>query len=514
VKKLDFNLPAKRKKTVYYRIFGSGLINALFIVQGILLVPLYINHLGDRLYGFWLATGGMLAWLAMFDIGASFVTQQRCAAAFGKKDLAEVANYFWHGLLVTLGVISVLLLTLFGIGSSLIAWVGVDPEYTRIISLGFYITGACVGGSLANDFMLNVASALQRGHFSVFVEAFGNTLGLIAIFVLLVFYNLGLWALVIGAVIRCLVSLIFNIFHTSYIVYSLDQRFVWSPALMRDYMVTTPSILLSKSSWQLVKSLPVILLARFISPEATVIYTVTGRALQIVSGLINHLSASMFAACTHFFHDDSVSGQRIREVVGLLSKSFFYATASTATLYVLLNKSFVSLWTGEEFFAGQWFTSLSALALYIVQSNLIYAGLAGALGEIKKIELARSVENILSSGLLCLFIYFFGIIGVPIAAITSGLLFQFYYYHIIESKREDVAIPLRKLLYLCIPLVLVFALAYPLASHLVADNWWLFIGYGAALTIPFAIPVYFIFPEIKNKLYALLHGLVKKRAEV
>ena len=109
-------LVAKRKQAVIWHIAGGWLSNLIHIIQGLLLIPLYLHYLGDRLYGFWLATGGVLAWISMLDLGASAVTLQRCAAAYGRKDLATVTSYFWHGVVVTAGVMTIFLIAIFTIG--------------------------------------------------------------------------------------------------------------------------------------------------------------------------------------------------------------------------------------------------------------------------------------------------------------------------------------------------------------------------------------------------------------
>ena len=47
------------------------------IIRGLLFIPLYINFIGVRLYGLWLASGGVLVWLTMLDLGLGQGVAQR-----------------------------------------------------------------------------------------------------------------------------------------------------------------------------------------------------------------------------------------------------------------------------------------------------------------------------------------------------------------------------------------------------------------------------------------------------
>ena len=56
----NINNPSRSKSTKILAI-GSYSILLIDIIQGLAFVPLYISFTGERLYGFWLASGGIIA---------------------------------------------------------------------------------------------------------------------------------------------------------------------------------------------------------------------------------------------------------------------------------------------------------------------------------------------------------------------------------------------------------------------------------------------------------------------
>ena len=58
----------------------------LTIVVGIVMVPFVLDKVGPRLYGYWLASGEVLAYAAMADLGVLGVIPWMIAQADGRKD--------------------------------------------------------------------------------------------------------------------------------------------------------------------------------------------------------------------------------------------------------------------------------------------------------------------------------------------------------------------------------------------------------------------------------------------
>ena len=507
MKEIDFSQRAERKKAVIWHMTGGWLSNLILIVQGLLMIPLYLHYLGDRLYGFWLATGGVLALIAMVDVGASVVTLQRCAAAFGRKELASVTQYFWHGALVMAGVLALFWVTVIAVGLVIQEWLQIDPVFQRIIIHCFYVTSIATMVHLANDFMRCFASALQRNHIPVFAQTLGDLVSLLGILLALLLFELGLWALVLGALLRTLVPFVINLLHTRLMLRSLGQRNRWSAVIFKDYMSMTPAILAAKASGQFAQNLPAVLITRAIGPEAMVAFTVTMRVVLMVQSFINHALGGLYGACSHYFNDPTVAHERQCETLAQIARGYFVASVVGVSLYALFNHGFIAIWISETQFAGQLFSCLAALASFIQVRNSLFVGLGISVGEIRSVEFTQFFEQTFRIVLIVLGIYAVGLLGVPLAIIIAGLLAQFRYIYIFRRKGVLIAQALSPLLWQWAPLALLLWPIYLAATLFVVDSWPRFLSYTACAAIPFGLLVLFFLPGLKAQIFKAIGRL-------
>ncbi|WP_269523422.1 MATE family efflux transporter [Coraliomargarita parva] len=510
MKKIDFSQPARRKRSVVWLIAGGWTTNAILIVQGFLLIPLYLHFLGERLYGFWLATGGLLAWLSMADLGASAVTLQRCAAAYGRKDFSTVASYFWHGLCVLAVVVVVVIAGMAYISRHMLSWLVIDPEYHSIIRTCFMIAGLGVVLRLCNDFFGNFAIALQRSQIPVAARAIGDILGLVTIVVTLTLLDFGLYALVSGVIVRGGITFVANLFNTLWILYSLGEGVSWSNATLMDYVKTTPSVLAAKSSSQFARNLPPVLLARFVGPEATVAYNISLRVLQVAQGFVNQALSGIYSACSHFFFDEAVSREKERETLKRMIRGFIVSCFVFGTGFAFLNQGFVSLWTSDAQFAGQLFTSGSALACFFFLRGNLYVGLGMAMGKINSFELTQTFESVLQAVALCFAIEAWGIHAVPFAIIFSLLVSEPIYHYLLRRVRPVVGESLQVLRWIWVPMAMVFVLAYYTAGFFHHDSWWPFLFKSLLVGVPIATVFFFGMPGLAPRVIERAGSLLGK----
>ena len=80
-------------------VLGYGL-QIIVLIRGLLLIPFYVSIIGDRLYGLWLASGGVLVWLSMLDVGLTTGLLQRLSHNYGKKNFQLHTDYLINGLII------------------------------------------------------------------------------------------------------------------------------------------------------------------------------------------------------------------------------------------------------------------------------------------------------------------------------------------------------------------------------------------------------------------------------
>lgn len=68
------------------------------IVVGLVMVPIYLRFFNAGVYGAWLASGGLIAMLALVESGLSTVVTQRLAAAIADNNSSEFAEVAGTGI--------------------------------------------------------------------------------------------------------------------------------------------------------------------------------------------------------------------------------------------------------------------------------------------------------------------------------------------------------------------------------------------------------------------------------
>ena len=103
-KKTKSSHTPSRKRATILQALGGYVNTGIIILQGLLLMPLYIRYLGADTYGLWLASGGILGMLGLINFGISSMLVQRIASAYGKNDLDQAGAYFISGMVVYLSI--------------------------------------------------------------------------------------------------------------------------------------------------------------------------------------------------------------------------------------------------------------------------------------------------------------------------------------------------------------------------------------------------------------------------
>src|SRR5215208_6178925 len=97
---------------------------SLSIVVGIALVPFVLHRVGPRLYGYWLASGEVLAYAAMADFGIMSVVPWLIAEADGRRDRAAIRRLMSTGFcaaIVVSGLYALLVIVLWRAAPSILS---------------------------------------------------------------------------------------------------------------------------------------------------------------------------------------------------------------------------------------------------------------------------------------------------------------------------------------------------------------------------------------------------------
>lgn len=514
MKRMLFNsnlasVPSRRGAVVWHTA-GGWVSNVLIVVQGLLLVPLYVGVLGDRLFGFWLASGGVLAWFSMIDIGGGAITKIRCAAAYGRKDIQSTVDYFWHGVLVTAAVVSLFAVLSLTLGPLVPGFIQADAELVPLLTRCLLLAALAVALGLVNTYLREFTAGCQRNGFPVIAQALGDLLGLAAIIWGLLVANLGLYALPLGAIVRVCVPLLLNLFYVSALLRSASCPIRWRPEIFRDYLTTTPALLAAKAAGVFSGQLPIVLITRWLGPEVSVAFSLATRLLEMAKHFINHPLSALYAASAHFFHDKNTTESKKRMLFGQIGRGFAVVTSAAALLYVLLNQGFLGRWVPEVAYLGHSFTVLAALGTFTLLLSTLFFTMIGSLGAIEWSGYAACLEKMLTAVLFLTLIRSLGVEGAPFAVVLSGVIFQQVYIRRLRRLDPVIAEALGWLRWLWVPQFLVLSAAVLAAGLFLSPSWLVFVGKAMLISVPLGLLALAAVPPVRDRLIDLLGKFLKK----
>ncbi|MDD2635458.1 MAG: oligosaccharide flippase family protein [Bacteroidales bacterium] len=427
-----------RRKTVKILAIGNYSVMIIDIIQGLLFVPLYLNFIGERLYGLWLGTGGILAVLAFLDMGMATLTSQRVSREYSKRNYEGISKYFFGGLLVNTAFMSVLFLA----GILLSYWLGVFLPNTSvseniIFRQAFQIALIALILSLINSTIDNTLNALQKPLMGKIFMLTGAFVGVLFVYFMLI-GNQPLLAIPIGLLIRSLISFVPNLVYLSLLFYKNNIPFInYDKETIKDYLKLTPNLMLSKFGTSLVGNIEPTLINIFISPEVAVFYSVTKKAGGLIKTLLDRIGGVIYTSMVHLYNDKSKFNSYFIKILNYIT----YLTILLFSIYILLNRSFVTLWVGEENYLGDFMTILIAGSLFFNFTSNFLSYILSTTGDIKFSSNTVFYESIMKVVLLFLLLKYFGVYGLPFALIVSGVVFSFIYLkrwnkHLLLSRNQ------------------------------------------------------------------------------
>lgn len=396
----------------------------LVIVQGIVLAPLYLKYVSPELYGAWLATGNVLAWIALIDPGLSKVMQQRVAHTLGGGDHALLIRVIGTGL--ALGFVLSLI--------PLVAWLfsteitGLIPklspdeqsELARAFQWALLSTALTIASYQPSACTVGLQMTTAAG--LVYVAA--GVLGIVAT-ILALLAGWGLVALPLGLVIRAAIML------AAYMLLTLRwcrRHLLAAPRVSRDELGSYASLVsvtfLERLGTTLIQQLDAFLAAWLISPHHAAVYSFTGKALDPVRLSSERFGPAFLPGLAHLAGEGKTD--RAVEVSRRLLSVVSYIASVGAACVVALNFAFLPLWLGASkgavLFGGQPLTLLLAVSVVISVSVSTLCDVVFALGGIRVNAAVRLLEGVVKLALQIALALRFGVVGLAVGAGLASLL--------------------------------------------------------------------------------------------
>ena len=430
-----------RRRTTKWNLFFHYSAFALAIVSGIVLVPLYLRSISLNLYGAWLATGNILAWITIVDPGLSWVLQQRSGVAYGKRDSEQLNALLTGGIMLSAAFS--LLLIIIGLVTSryLGAWLNLtNIEAIGTIKQAFIIE--VVGTSLmffsfgVTSFNQGLQSSLGIG--IVYITATGAGIALTA---LLLYEGVGLVALPLGTVVRGLGLTLGNAAYLFWRYRTEKMRYRFSIRGVSALVKLSSFTFLSRGASVIATNMDAYAITRYLGPAVAPILILTRKAPDVSRMIIERPSAAVMPAVSHLVGTGELA--RGREVLLQMLQFILRLLGLFSAGFIVFNDDFVRLWVGKEIFAGYTVNVVIVLALVVTALTTVLSNLCFSLGNIRGNSIVGFFQGLLSMSLIILGTKYWGILGVAVAPLLAMLCVSAWYYprtfaRLVKLERADV----------------------------------------------------------------------------
>lgn len=398
----------------------SYLQYALAIASGILLVPLTLHHLGARTYGLWLASGELLGYAAMVDLGVVGVLPWMLAEADGRGDRDGMRALVVNGLLVGL---------ICGIGYAVLAaalWAALPSVFTLAAADRQALRGplallVCVTMVV---YPLRVFSAVITGLQDV---AFNGVLTVtqnlvaIAVTVLLLVNGFGLLAPACAAAASSLLTVVAALVRTSRIAPDLLRG--WprpSREMLRALLSNGVGVWFGAFGWQLLAASNGLVITAIGRPEWVAVWACTSKLTSMATQLTWVMPDAGLVGLAQV-HGEGRGATRIRPLVLTLLRLHLLLAGGAACGLLVFNPAFVVRWVGADLFGGVRLNALFAVGIVaysLVHGVLTAAAVVGNRIRVGAVTLANGALQVVCAWGLG---RAWGLPGIAVAGLVVGL---------------------------------------------------------------------------------------------
>lgn len=430
-----------RSRTTKWNLFFHYASIGLVLISGILLVPLYLHYIPLDLYGAWLATGNILAWLTVVDPGLSTVIQQRTGVAYGKGDTTQLSDLLTSGLLLS-GLVALLVLIVGLVSSRFLAeWLNLGATIdVHLVEQAFVL--AAVGSALMifsyglTAFNQGLQSSLGIGLVFVVVMVIS-----LALTVVLLYQGVGLLALPIGLIVRGIGLSVGNAGYLFWRSWSEKLTYRFSATGIRTLTRLSSYTFLSRVSGAVAGNMDAFVLTRYLGPEVAPVFVLTRKAPDMSRMFLERPAVAFMPAVSSLVGTGEM--ERAKVVLLRLLRLSLWLLGLIAAGFIVFNRDFVSLWVGADLFAGSAVNVILVLALVVTVLVNGLSNLCFSLVNIKGNSLASIAQGLLSVPLIIIGAKYWGMIGVALAPLVAMLATTAWYYpkafsRLLSLERSDI----------------------------------------------------------------------------
>jgi Na+-driven multidrug efflux pump len=392
---------------------------ALAMAAGLVMVPFVVHRVGVRLYGFWLASGEILAYAAMADLGVVGILPWLIAQADGRGDRDELRRLMSNGAAaaaVVAVVYSVLVATLWHVLPSVLR-LGPDERAAVAGPLALIATISAV--LIPLRIFSATVSGLQDVKFSGLISAVAWAVDLI-LTVILLLRGYRLYALAAAAAVPSGLASVAAIIRLRSIAPDLLRGWPRPTAasvatLFRESVGTW----FSQWGWRLTSASDGIIVATLGMPAAVTILACTSKLGSMLMQMSWVPGDSGLIGLANLHGENQPD--RLRAAVLALTRVYLALAGAGVCIVLAANPAFVGRWVGPNLFAGARVNAVLAASVIALTIGHVFTVVTSVLGGRMRAGLATIGAGVAQVTLAFVLGRRFGLAGVVAASVLAQL---------------------------------------------------------------------------------------------
>jgi O-antigen/teichoic acid export membrane protein len=479
---------------------------SLAFIQGMLLVPLYLNYIPLKVYGLWLATGNLLAWISAIDPGLTVVLNQRVSSIYGKKELKKVGEVIGSGVILSFFVFIISIGFGFALKYILIFTLneGSIPEESDLLE-AFNL--AILGSSLLlYSYSFNAINSGLQGSLSIGLINVFSILGSIILNIILLGTGFGLLAIVY-ALIFSGASLLFC--NAIYLYYRLRiEKIPLHLSLEKsiELLKLLSFTFISRITGIVSNNLDLLIVQKFLGPQIVSSIALSRKPIEISREIINQPVVSFQPVISSIYGTGDV--RILRKRMNFVITALIWISVVVFGGMIAFNWQFIKLWVGDSVYIGNYYNLLLCIGAYIMVVSQSAGYMSLALGDIKTSSIVGAIQSALNIIFLFVGVKFFGILGLVLAPIISTLITTGFYFPRLVQKR--VQFSKRYINHYVYEFFLSVISIFPLiivSRIFVVSNWLQFICLIFVFITAYFLLLFWFSQEFKQRIVKLLSSI-------
>jgi len=392
---------------------------AVAIVTGIFLIPMTLHYVGARSWGLWLASGEVLNYAGVVDLGVLGVMPWLFAGADGRRDRGEIQRLLGQALWLGAGfsvmyvcaaaILWRVLPSMLFLGAADRALLAAPLVLVVVLGAVDYPLGAF------RTVLVGLQDVVFNGVMTIAAAALG-----VVITIAMLMSGYGLWALATAGAVPPIVFGVAAFVRVR--VCHPDLTPDWRlPRIseLRPLLVNGVGAWLGTFGWQILAATNGLVITYMGRPEFVPVYACTAKLSAMCTQLAWVLPDSAQVGLAQLGGEAPGSERLRRVVVMLLTVHLLLAGAAMVGL-LAFNPTFVTTWVGPAMFGGLALNAL--LAVGVVFSSIVHCLMASAavLGNRLKVGIVAIANGLLQVVLAILLGHRIGLTGVALAVLVAG----------------------------------------------------------------------------------------------